>query len=730
MEVNEIRTLFPKEARGIVNWLNTDKACNINKEKALAWLGALRTHHGTELTEQELSDAAKVVNGFDISKQKAVNYRIGEPSQPRKLSESEKHISDTVDKVAEQTGGKVKQVHNVDQIENEQVRKDIEDGKEVTGWYDEKTGEVHLYMPNIHDSYTAAKTIWHETVGHKGMRGLLGDKFHDYLRSLWMDMDSPINKALHEYVKERMAKEPLSMYDAIEEFIADAAEKGKGEPGFWNNVKNKVVDALHEIGYRLCPNVKDVKYMLWLAKNVQKHGNDPVWKMRAEAVKWKIEHEKTEYTTAEGGEIRSIDGKPHDFENMTKEEWNEATDGQVHYRTSPSAATATDRYHRMLARHGYMGIEAFADNMASVDRLMRALDPTIKKIEDVSAGMNPYMLRTVLDGAASDKMQRFEADVMQPLDKYMARLIDAVDGKNDKEKIRNFNLYMIKKHGLERNRVFFVRDAVKNMGEAKRKQTLADFNTKRKALGDQLRKGGLMLSQYYTELDKWICNNVNKNYKAGEHDYSGMHGMYGIADKKTPYNDIQVQDEVMSAERSMEKMEKGSVEKFWGQVKAATQYSLDEDYQNGFVTKANHESVSDMFDWYVPLRKFDEETAEDVYGYVTEMGDSKTAIGPAIVKAKGRKSLSETNILAQIGAMANYAVVRGSQNKLKQAFALFVRRKGGQGLVTETKKASPETVALLSEENVGASVVSSDAIAKYRKTLMQPKNSMVNLQTR
>lgn len=606
-------------------------------------------------------------------------------SQPREQSESDTHISAAIAKTAEKTGGKVKQVHNVEEIDNEQVRKDIESGKEVTGWYDEKTGEVHLYMPNIHDSYTAEKTVWHETVGHKGMRGLLGDKFHKYLRSLWMDMDSPVFEELHKYVKERMAKEPLSMYDAIEEFIADAAEKGKGEAGFWNNVKNKVADALHEIGYRLCPNVKDVKYMLWLAKNVQKHGNDPVWKMRAEAVKWKIDHDKTEYTTTEGGEIRSVDGKAHDFESMTKEEWNEATDGEVHYRTSPSAATALDRYHRMLGAHGYMAVEAFADNMAAVDRLMRALDPTIKRIEDVSAAMNPYMLRTVLDGAASDKMQRFEADVMQPLDKYMARLIDAVDGKNDKEKTRNFNLYMIKKHGLERNRVFFVRDAVKNMDEAKRKQTLADFNTERKALGDQLRKGVLTLSQYYTELDKWICQKVNKNYKAGEHDYSGMHGLYGIADKKTPYNDIQVQDEVMSAERAMEGMEQGSVEKFWGQVKVATQYSLDEDYQNGFVTKENHESVSGMFDWYVPLRKFDAETAEDVYGYVTEMGNTKTAIGPAIVKAKGRKSLSETNILAQIGAMANYAVVRGSQNKLKQAFALFVRNKGGQGLVTETK---------------------------------------------
>ena len=71
--------MFPKESRGIVNWLNTGKASNINKEKALAWLGALRTHRGTELTEQELSSAAKVVENFETPKRSDENIlREGE----------------------------------------------------------------------------------------------------------------------------------------------------------------------------------------------------------------------------------------------------------------------------------------------------------------------------------------------------------------------------------------------------------------------------------------------------------------------------------------------------------------------------------------------------------------------------------------------------------------------------------------------------------------------------
>ena len=280
-------------------------------------------------------------------------------------------------------------------------------------------------MPNIHCSRDAVKTVWHEVVGHKGMRGLLGDKFNDYMRGLWMDLDNPVNKELREYVRGRMAKEPMSMYDAIEEYLAEAAEKGKGEPGFWNNIRNKVTDALHEIGYRIFPNVKDVKYMLWLAKNVQKRPNDPVWKMRAEAAKWKIEHEKTEYHKAENGMIWENDGKSHPLSDMTKEEWLEANDGKIHYRTAPSAATALDRYHQALKAHGYMATEAFMDNMLSVDKLMRALDPSIKKIEDVDAAMNPYMLYTPMQGMMAQKADAFERDVMKPLDKAMAKALQA-----------------------------------------------------------------------------------------------------------------------------------------------------------------------------------------------------------------------------------------------------------------------------------------------------------------
>ncbi len=148
----------------------------------------------------------------------------------------EKHIAE----VSKKVGGKVKMIGSVDEIDNARVRADIENGKKVKGWYDEQTGETCVYLPNVKDTYTAEKVVWHETVGHKGMRGLLGDKgYRDWLKGLWYDLDNAVNADLREYVRGRMAKEGLTMYDAIEEYVADAAEKGKGEPGFWNNVSER-----------------------------------------------------------------------------------------------------------------------------------------------------------------------------------------------------------------------------------------------------------------------------------------------------------------------------------------------------------------------------------------------------------------------------------------------------------------------------------------------------------
>lgn len=598
-------------------------------------------------------------------------------------------VESYVEKVAQKTGGKVKMVSSVDETTNKAARTAIEDGRKITGWYDEKTGEVHLYMPNIHDRYTAEKTIWHEVVGHKGMRELFGeDRFEKFLRNVWYDLDKPENAALKKLVDEERKYNPLNIYDAIEEGIARLAEDGKGEPGFWNGIKNKVSDFLHEIGYRIAPNTKDVKYLLWLSKNLQKNQNDPYWKMRAEAVKYRLDHDRMPAVVAHDGMFYGNDGKVRSMDNLTKAEWNEATDGEIHLRTTPSAGTALDRYHRSLDEHGYMFTESYMDNMLSLKKLMNAIVPD-KKIEDIASSENPYMLQNTMQGAMSDAAQMFERNVMKPLDKAMADVLDAFDGKKDDEKIRNFNLYMITKHGLERNRVFFVRDFLKKMRRDEKKKQDADtleqswYNDK-EYLDNELRAGNIDLKEYYRQMDENIRNYFDADFEAGEHDYSGIHAIQEVAKSSDPYDDAEAIQSVMDSEAKMEGIKKGSVKDYWDKVKAATQYSIDSDYKNGIISSELYGHVSNMFNWYVPLRKYDEATAEDVYGYITEVGDPKSYIGSTIMRARGHKYLSETNVLAQIGAMGNRAIKNGGMNAIRQAFARFARNNSNNNLITET----------------------------------------------
>lgn len=619
--------------------------------------------------------------------------RNGRPSDERmgeELSDSPSSaVNNHIERIAKKTGANVNMVSSVDEITNKAAKAAVEEGRKITGWYDEKTGEVHLYMPNIHDRYTAEKTIWHEVVGHKGMRELFGDeRFDKFLREVWYDLDKPENAALKKLVDEERKFNPLNIYNAIEEGIARLAEDGKGEPGFWNGIKNKVSDFLHEIGYRVAPNTKDVKYLLWLSKNLQKNPNDPYWKLRAEAVKYRLDHERVSAVEAHDGMFYGNDGKVRSMDSLTKSEWNEATDGQIHFRTTPSAGTALDRYHRSLDEHGYMFTESYMDNMLSLKKLMNAIVPD-KKIEDIASSENPYILQNTMQGAMSDAAQMFERNVMKPLDKAMAGVLDAFDGKKDDEKIRNFNLYMITKHGLERNRVFFVRDFLKKMRMDEQKKQDADllensWYNEKEYLDNELKAGNIDLKEYYRQMDENIRNYFDADFEAGEHDYSGIHAIQEVAKSSDPYNDAEAIQSVMDSEAKMESIKKGAVKDYWDKVKAATQYSIDSDYKNGIISKELHGHVSNMFNWYVPLRKYDEATAEDTYGYITELGDPKSYIGSTIMRARGHKYLSETNVLAQIGAMGNRAIKNGGMNAIRQAFARFARNNSGNNLITET----------------------------------------------
>lgn len=582
-------------------------------------------------------------------------------------------VESHVEKVAQKTGGKVKMVSSVDEITNKAAKAAIEEGRKITGWYDENTDEVHLYMPNIHDRYTAEKTIWHEVVGHKGMRELFGEeRFEKFLRDVWYDLDKPENAALKKLVDEERKFNPMNIYDAIEEGIARLAEDGKGEAGFWNGIKNKVSDFLHEIGYRIAPNTKDVKYLLWLSKNLQKNPNDPYWKLRAEAVKYRLDHEDIRSVVERNGMYFDNDGKNHDYLlDLNHKDFEEATDGKVHFRTTPTTASKIEEYNRRLATKLYAFKESTVDHMQSLQEAMEVISGEKDVWNNIPSSFNPLMAQNSMDSKVQQVSDSYDRKITEPLGEVFQKVVALVDGKNKDEQLRNAQLYMITKHGLERNRVFFVRDAIRVMKKDKNPNVTslqAEWAKKHKDLSGELEQGKIRFDEYLNQMDEWIRSNVDISYVADEHDYSGFHGMQkkDIGEK---YDDRLAIDNVMSVER---KLGGNLVKDFWSKKKAATDYIIDQQYTSGFADEVERDYLKGMFQWYVPLRKFDDTTAEDIYGYITEKGDITNYVGPTLANAKGRSSLSDVNVLAQISAMAKASIINGGKNVVKQHLARFI----------------------------------------------------------
>lgn len=602
-------------------------------------------------------------------------YFRNDNDSPVSISKDAPAVVKHVAKVAKATGGKVKMLQSVEEVTNAEAKARLEKGEKVEGWYDERTGEVVLYMPNVHDSYTAEKTVWHEIVGHKGMRELFGnDNYDKFLDDIYFNLDKPEYADLKKLVMKELQYNPFNYRNAIEEAIARMAEEGHGEQGLWNNLKSKVTNIFREIGYRVAPNTKDIKYLLWLAKNYSKHPeSDGYFAIRRNALLHKLEKDNTPSIVERNGMYFDNDGKDHDYLlDLNRKDFEEATDGKVHFRTSPMTASKIEEYNRRLGTKLYAFKESTVDHMQSLQEAMEIISGEKHVWTDIPSAFNPLQAQNRIDSIVQQKAEEYDRKYTKPLDDSFKKVVSTMSGNGKDEQLRNAQLYMITKHGLERNRVFFVRDAVRDMMKddiTKAKALMKDWNDKQKDLADELEKGNIRFDEYLEQMDEWIRSNVDVNFVADEHDYSGFHGMQNIAKTSDPYNDKLAIDNVMSAES-----QKGSdlAKDFWTKKKAATDYVIDQEYYNGFIDNSDRDYLKGMFQWYVPLRKFDDTTAEDVYGYIGEKGDPSNFVGPVLANAKGRSSLSDINVMAQISAMAKSSLINGGKNVVKQHFARFV----------------------------------------------------------
>lgn len=106
----------------------------------------------------------------------------------------------------------------------------------------------------------------------------------------------------------------------------------------------------------------------------------------------------------------------------------------------------------------------------------------------------------------------------------------------------------------------------------------------------------------------------------------------------------------------------------WKKVNAASKAILSKSYECGMMSKATFDKISDMYDFYIPLRGFDEKTSSEAYAYLTH---KQSAFNAPIKKAEGRRSKAD-DPFANLQSMAEGAIMQGNRNKLvKQRFLNF-----------------------------------------------------------
>ena len=287
---------------------------------------------------------------------------------------------------------------------------------------------------------------------------------------------------------------------------------------------------------------------------------------------------------------------------------------------------ARDRYERRVKSGMYQSQEALQDSMLGLKEAMQAIaGKKGKYIEDIEGFENAYLGENRLSSVNKAEADAFAHTLFKPMLDEVAKL-----AKNSSER-EELTDYMMAKHGLERNRVMAERDA--KLAFEKYKELHP--NTKKTA-------------------DDFI-----KEFR--KRDYAGLTALTGM-------------DNVADAEAMAQKMvsdyeQTHDTANLWRRINAVSKAILLKSYESGLMSKETFDDVSAMYEFYIPLRGFDEKTSAEAYAYLTH---KNSAFNAPIKKARGRKSKAD-DPLANLESMAESAIMQGNRNSLvKQRFLNFV----------------------------------------------------------
>lgn len=649
-----------------------------------------------------------------VKKEKeGTRFRKGEdltPEERRAEKRMEEHNAE-VSKAAEKLNTKVNVCVDINDVTNAEARAAIERGEKVKAWYDTRTGEVHVYLPNVTDKYDAQMSVAHEVVAHKGMRGLLGEEGY---RSMMRRMYTHLSNEEVKEVNERMMRNGWDFYTAMDEWVADKAEESVFTPKYvvmkvglhrypLDKVFHIVTEALHNVGYRINPNVDDVKYWLWESKKGLKNG-DAYTTMKRNSFLWRLNH-NTSNDGIENGEFVKTGGN-----NMSDEQSREA----VLFRKqsldrskndTPLMSSTKDSIDKALNNWNSRRIECFTDDKHGLRVFQQELAKGLKK--GMNDSMDSYHGAINQSSIVREKQYQFETRELKTMNDAVKECTRKLGG--GMEGYEELNKYAYVKSGLERNRVLFVRDAAEQVDkkimklnkEALDKDpqavTLAKmgveefrdaFHSEKKFQETLLNSGKISLAEYYKALDDfikdfsfqhtgdaekdalidklndWYADKIGGKYDENENDYSGIRKFDDFD------SDAERIDYVMNTEATLGEESKN---KLWQGIGGVTHFAIDNDYNYGVIGKDVHNRVSSMFSWYIPMRGFKEDTMEDMYAYLNNEISDGGNVSSVVKRADGRTTLADSPF-GTAAALAERSISNGEDNRNKQRLYRLVNQ--------------------------------------------------------
>lgn len=141
-------------------------------------------------------------------------------------------------------------ISDIDELPDSVVKRKIEIGHDIKGWFVPGTNNVSIYLPNISSLDDAYRTVLHEAVAHYGLRKMFGEHFDIFLDNVYNNATSEIQGKIMYATHGN----PANRLVATEEYLAKLAEKGfhnQQEVSLWKKVKFAFIDMLHQTGVKL-----------------------------------------------------------------------------------------------------------------------------------------------------------------------------------------------------------------------------------------------------------------------------------------------------------------------------------------------------------------------------------------------------------------------------------------------------------------------------------------------